>query len=122
MTEADEPERHRIETFEKMEALLMEALAAGNTEATLTLNVHRWLSFLDEVRDRHPRNYSRLVADDTIARLNDAIDRIHGEANYLAAFSSGSVADHFAGKPPPMRQAASPELMRAMREKRDGQS
>lgn len=53
---------------------LLASAARGEEKATIDLPVKAWLAIIDEIRDRRPRNYSRLLADDTIARLNEIID------------------------------------------------
>jgi hypothetical protein len=108
-----------FESMQRLETELMSALAAGRSEVTITLDTMGWLGIVNEIKDRRPRNYSRLLADDAMERLNAAIDRIHEEANYIAASGPGMVSERIGTKKKTARQVASPELLRSMRERGD---
>lgn len=96
MNSLTDEERDQCETITSLREMLGQALAQKRTTVTLELSVFVWLNILDEVFDRRPRNYSRLLADDTLDRLNEAINRLHVEANLLiAAGPSQAVAERF---------------------------
>lgn len=106
----------RLKAFATLDKILMEAMARGEMSVKVELSVWHWLNILDEVKDRQPRNYSALLRDDLVARMNAAIDRVHEEANYIAAFSPGLVADRFdPNRKQHGRQMASPELQAQLR-------
>lgn len=109
----------RLRYFDALEAAVYQAVADGKPTISFELPSVGWMNIVDEIKDRAPRNYSRLLRDDLLERLGEAIDRLHDEANYLAAFSPGLVSDAFdPAKAVPKRQAASPELQRLMRDQK----
>ncbi len=73
---------------------LMAALAEGKKTATIQLPVMGWLSLLDEIQDRRPRNYSALLQDDHLDRLNALIEWLGAEIRYVIA-NNPSVASRF---------------------------
>lgn len=111
-------ERKYINTIAAMREHLMNALARRETSLTFDLPIMAWMAVLDEIEARRPRNYSQLLHDDTIDRLNAAIDRLHDEANFMVAYGpSGSIAARLdPDRQPSRRNIASPELQRMLRE------
>jgi hypothetical protein len=88
----DRADRELLDSMGALEAVLSAALARGDKTVKLELSVRGWMCIVDEVRDRRPRNWSRLLAADTIARFNEAIDllnqtidRLHEEHKCLIA-------------------------------------
>ena len=81
-------ERRHLMTFAQVEDALIAALAAGQSTVTLELPVMAWLAILDEVRDRRPRNYTRILADhtaDVFASMAEALcDQMHDELTRFA--------------------------------------
>jgi len=65
-----------VRNIETLNAAVLAAIERGEQTVTIKLPCFELLAILEEIRDRRPRNYSRLIADDTIERLNAAIDRI----------------------------------------------
>ena len=102
----------------EMQNLLMDALAAGQLSIKLELPVLTWLAIVDEIKGRRPKNYSQLLRDDMVERLEAAIERLHDEANFLIAFGPASIASRQPGmKQPTKRDVASAELRRQLRER-----
>lgn len=114
-------ERKYLNTVDEMREALMTALANRQTVLTYELPVMAWMAMLDEIANRRPRNYSQLLRDDIIDRLNAAIDRVHDEANFMIAYGpGGSVAARMdPERVPSRRDVASPELRRILRDKGD---
>ena len=74
------------ELMKAIQALADDLLAsadAGNTSATVELPIKMWLAIIDEIKGRRPRNYSQLVADDTIERLLDLYDKLGSRITQL---------------------------------------
>lgn len=126
---SDAEQTHCDAILALQKAILKAAMGQGHRTVTLSLDVFVWWGILDEIVDRRPRNFSAVFRDDTMERLHAAIDRLHGEANYLiAAGPSQSVADRFRDAedfvhggnrtPRPKRSSIdpSPELSRKMRD------
>jgi hypothetical protein len=84
----DKDEREHLDNMRALEVELEVAFARGDKTATLKLSTLGWLSIVAEIKDRRPRNYSRWLADDTLARLNEAIERLHEVAVFMIACGS----------------------------------
>lgn len=108
-----------LNTVAELREHLMAALARRETVISLELPVMAWMAFCDEIADHRPRNYSALLHDDFLDRLNAAIDRVHDEANFMIAYGpDGSVAARMdPERQPSRRDLASPELRRIIRDK-----
>jgi hypothetical protein len=89
--ELDRGDREHLDNMRALEAELLAALARGDKTLKLELSVVGWMNVVDEIRDRRPRNFSRLLADDTLARMNAAIDRVHEEVVFMAAHGPGAL-------------------------------
>jgi hypothetical protein len=89
------PDDEHIENVDKLREELMAALAAGKRTVTLNLPVLAWLAFLDEIQDRRPRNYSALLHDDHLDRLNASIEWLGAEIRHVIANSPTGVAPRF---------------------------
>lgn len=112
----DDPDR--LAAFQKMENELLAAMKEGKREVTYTLPVMTWLQLLDEVKDREPRNMSRLIRDDTLERMNSVIDRLDEEVAFLIVHGPASVSSRFdPNRTRHKKDMASANLKRAMREK-----
>lgn len=73
--------------FQSIQSLtdkLLEEAAGGATIANPTLPISTWLAIIDEIKDRRPRNYSRLIADDTNERLLDVWDKFGQQVSHLS--------------------------------------
>lgn len=120
---AKEAEREYVRVVQDFRERLMAALGRGELNSTFTLPTMVWLMLLDDMRDRRPRNYSAMLRDDTLDRLNAAIDRLHEEANFMVAFGpSRDVAPRFDPSVKPTRRPRKPdpgsaELQQIMRDK-----
>lgn len=104
----------RLQPWAEIEELLYAALAKGERTFKVELNAAQWMTVLDDLKDQAPRNYSRLVRDDTIERMNEAIERLHDEVNYMIVHGKGNVADAFPRK---RKDGASEALKRSMRDR-----
>lgn len=78
------PDAQFIAGIEAIREKAMDALAKRHAKVTVTFSPLGLLTLLDEIQDRNPRNYTALVRDDTIGRLNAAIDRMEGLAMLTA--------------------------------------
>jgi hypothetical protein len=87
-----------IENVERMRETLMTALAAGHKTVKFELDVFGWLMLLDEVQDRRPRNYSALVRDDAMDRLEDSIEWLQAEIRAVMAHGQSNLAGRFDGR------------------------
>lgn len=89
-------ERQHLKTFAELEEHLMSALAARQQTVVLELPVLSWLTILDEIRDRRPRNLTRLLADDSMDRfasMAEALcDQMHAELTRFAVQLDGMEA------------------------------
>jgi hypothetical protein len=112
-------ERKYLNTVAEMREHLMGCLERRETMLTFELPVMAWMAFLDEIVGHRPRNYSQLLRDDTIDRLNAAIDRLHDEANFMVAFGpSPSVASRAdPEREKSRRDIASDKLKRLLRDR-----
>lgn len=90
-----------LDAIERLTEKAHAALARGEKTVTMTLPAAGWLVLFDEIRDRRPRNYSSLIRDDFMDRLNEAIERLHDEANFLIASNPKPIADRMARHIPP---------------------
>jgi len=54
---------------------VLSAVERGEHVVTVTLDAAAWLAIIDEVKDRRPRNFSQLLRDDFIERLESLILR-----------------------------------------------
>jgi len=63
---------------------LLKAAADGKKDASIELPIHAWLAIIDEIKGRRPRNYSQLIADDTIERFIDIWDKLGGLVTQLS--------------------------------------
>ncbi len=80
-------------TLDDIEDHCFRTLEAKKLELTLNLPVLLWIDIISEIRNRNPRNYSQLLRDDMMLRLEDAIERLHEETLFMIAGGpSGSVA------------------------------
>lgn len=104
----------RLHLWQQIEELLYAALARGERTLKIEISVNQWIIVLDDLKGQAPRNYSRLVRDDTIERMNEAIDRLHDEINYMIVHGKGNVADAF---PRRRRDVASEALKRSMKDR-----
>jgi hypothetical protein len=113
-------ERRYINTIAEMRELIMAALANKQGTLTLELPTMAWMAVLDEIEARRPRNFSQLLRDDTIDRLNDVIERLHEEVTYLVVSgpSPTVAARHNPERQKLQRQVISDELKRSLKDKR----
>ena len=72
-----------MKAIQKLTDDLLACAAAGNTTATVELPIKMWLAIIDEIKGRRPRNYSQLVADDTIERFLDLYEKLGGQVSQL---------------------------------------
>jgi hypothetical protein len=75
------------EFLRSMKALsdnLLQQAADGASDATLKLPIKTWLAIIEEIKGRRPRNYSRLIADDTIERFEELWDKFGGLVSQLS--------------------------------------
>lgn len=111
-------ERKYINTVEVLREHLMGALARRETTISFELPVMAWMAFCDEIEQHRPKNYSALLRDDAIDRLNAAIDRVHDEVLFMVASGpSPLVAARMDPGRTPGRLRASSELQRSLRDK-----
>jgi hypothetical protein len=112
-----EAEQKYLNTIAEMREHLDAALVRRETFVSFELPVMAWVAVLDEIENQRPRNLSQLMRDDTLDRLNEAIDRLHDEANFLIASGPGDVAARIdPARRASRRDVASPELRRKLRE------
>lgn len=117
--QAAERGRERLATVQDLKAHLMATLERRELVATYELPVLLWLSVIDEIENRHPTGFEQLFRDSMMARLGAAIDRLHGEVNYLVAGGPSAVSARFSDdRDVPARQAGSRELQKKMRGRR----
>lgn len=94
----------------------MAALAAGNATVSYQLPVLAWLDIIAEIKDRHPRNYSSLLRDDMMERLENAIERLHEETTFVIAHGPADVSQRVSAERAQMRRdVASAELKRSIK-------
>jgi hypothetical protein len=62
-------ESAHLQHVKKLQGAVMQAADAGMKDVQVTLSVPAWLAIIDEIKDRRPRNYSMLLADEIIDRL-----------------------------------------------------
>jgi hypothetical protein len=112
-------EQKYLNTVAEMREHLMGCLERRETMLTFELPVMAWMACLDEIENRRPRNFSQLLRDDTIGRLNAAIDRLHDEANFMVALGpSPSVASRVdPDRAKSRREIASDELKKLLRDR-----
>lgn len=111
-------ERTHLRTIQELQDACMAALADRKLTLTLELSTLVWIDIVAEIKDRIPRNYSQLLRDDMMDRLEDAIARLHDETNYMIASGPGSIAErHDPRRQATRRDIASPHLKKIMREK-----
>ena len=79
-------DQEHFANIEKLNEAVLAAMARGEQTVKFEIPVMGWLAIFDEIRDRRPRNYSRLLVDDTITRLNDAIDFLLQETRHMIAW------------------------------------
>lgn len=107
-----------LQSVDELEAKCFEALQNKKMLLALELPVLLWLDIVSEIRDRNPRNYSQLLRDDTMQRLEEAIERLHEEALFLVAHGPAqTVSERFhPQRQKQRRDIASDELKRSLRE------
>lgn len=84
-----------LSNLQTLQDTLFEAMSGGRGKVRLELDVRAWLEILQEVRDRCPRNYSRLLANEQHERMEVMIDRLHTEWLALVAAGAGTIASRF---------------------------
>jgi hypothetical protein len=87
-----------IENIENLREVLMRALADGRKTVKFELDVFGWLMLLDEVQDRRPRNYSALLRDDAMDRLEDSIEWLQAEIREVMVHGPSNLAGRFDGR------------------------
>jgi hypothetical protein len=104
MSKLSPAEQDRFAAFTEIQEQCFAALAAGKMQTTMTLDTLAWIDIIQEIKDRNPRNFSQLLRDDQVNRLEAAIERLHDEALFMATARPGKVANNLAHD----RQAAPP--------------
>lgn len=88
LSQCDMSEQERLESFRRLEEELVAALAAGNATVTLELPTLQWLELVQEIKNRHPRNMSRLIRDNLFEELGAVVSRLDAHAQRLASIGS----------------------------------
>lgn len=115
-------ERKYLNTVAELREHLMACLSRRETVLTFELPVMAWMAFCDEIEQHRPKNYSALLRDDAIDRLNAAIERVHEEVLFMVASGPAPlVAARMDPRRTPGHLRASPELQRTMRDKGEPQ-
>lgn len=111
------PEKDRFAAFNAIQEKCFEALGEGKMQLTMTLDTLAWIDIIQEIKNRNPRNYSQLLRDDMMDRMEAAIERLHDEATYLATAQPGDIAKKMDPErpPPPRRSGISSELAKNLR-------
>lgn len=73
---AIEQDEYVVAVIENVRFDVMAALARGDREVTITASPLMIAGLLDDMLDRKPRNFSMLLRDHTIDRLEGAIARL----------------------------------------------
>lgn len=109
-------EKTRFEAFNEIQEQCMAALARGEMKVTMTLEALAWIDIIQELKDRNPRNFSSLLRDKTMERMEAAIERLHEEVTYLVVSQPGAVAKRTDPKrEAPVRSAVSSRLQQQLR-------
>ena len=86
-----------LENFDMLREALMKALANREKTVKLELSVLGWLALVDEIQNRRPRNYSALLRDDTLDRLEASIEWLGAEIRHVIAAGPSDVSARFGG-------------------------
>lgn len=109
-----------LTTVDDIENLCYRTLEEKKLMLTLELPVLLWIDIVSELRDRNPRNYSQLLRDDMMLRLEEAIERLHEETLFLVASGPAqTVSERFhPDRPRSRRELAGNALKRAEQERK----
>lgn len=115
----DKNDAERFAAINAIQEQLFEALGKGQMQTTITLDTLAWIAVMQEVKNRNPRNYSQLLRDDMMERMDAVIERLHEEVTYLATAQPGPVAKRTDPhrEPPPPRSSISGALQKNLRGK-----
>lgn len=69
-------ERPLMEHVLLLQEEVLAAVERGEHTVSVMLDAAAWLAIIDEVKDRRPRNFSQLLRDDFIDRLESVVLRL----------------------------------------------